>query len=118
LVDRSWRMPASPLSVLDKVYLSVFLNTSVESFRTEPYVFALRPQGTSLLPGTTTVGGNNQTTRAQQRMVSLAFHTTGHANRIYSNEGWTFTDPRLPADDQWIINRDAFIRHALGLIGR
>ena len=118
LVSPNWRMPASPLSVLDQVYLSVFQNTSVESFRTEPYVFALRPQGTGLEPGSTVVRGNERTTPAQQRMVSLAFNTTGRIGRAYSQEGWTFTDPRLPADANWVLDRDAFIRHALGLIGR
>jgi len=118
LVDRGWRMPASPLSVLDKVYLSVFLNTSVESFRTEPYVFDLRPQGTGVLPGTQTVTGNDRTTPEQQRMVSLAFHTTGRFARAYAHEGWTFTDPQLPPQARWVTDRDAFIRHALGLIGR
>ncbi len=118
LANTSWRMPASPLSVLDQVYLSVFQNTSVESFRTEPYVFALRPQGTSLVPGDTVVQGNERTTRAQQRMVSLAFNTTGRIGRVYSPEGWTFTDPKLPAEANWVLDRDAFIRHALKLIGR
>ncbi|WP_162792373.1 hypothetical protein [Novosphingobium sp. P6W] len=118
LVDGSWRMPASPLTALDKVYLSVFLNTTVDSFRTEPYAIALRPQGTSIAPGTTTVEGNENTTRAQQRMVSLAFNTTGRFKQVYSNEGWTFTDPELPAGAEWVTDRDAFIRHALGLIGR
>jgi hypothetical protein len=37
---------------------------------------------------------------------------------VYANEGWTFADPRLPPQDQWITDRDSFIRHALGLIGR
>ncbi len=111
-------MPASPLSALDRVYLSVFLNTKVESFRAEPYVFALRPQGFGMEPGTTNVAGQDQTSPAQQRMVSLAFNTTGTFRNVYSPDGWTFTDPRLPADAQWVTDRDAFIRHALGLIGR
>ncbi|WP_157083306.1 hypothetical protein [Novosphingobium lentum] len=118
LADGSWRMPAAPLAALDKIYLSVFLNTSVESFRTEPFVFALRSQGTNLAPGTVTVEGNDRTSRGQQRMVALAFHTTGRVNRVFSGEGWTFTDPQLPADARWVTDRDAFIRHALGLIGR
>ncbi|WP_404481590.1 hypothetical protein [Novosphingobium sp. BL-52-GroH] len=118
LADGSWRMPASPLSALDKVYLSVFLNTSVQSFRTEPYVFALRPQGTGMVPGTNTVEGNERTARAQQRMVSIAFNTSGTLKRAYSGEGWTYTDPDLPAGAEWVTDRDAFIRHALGLIGR
>jgi hypothetical protein len=118
MVDPGWRMPASPLSVLDQVYLSIFQNTAVESFRTEPYVFALRPQGTGLVPGSTVIQGNEQTTRAQQRMVSLAFNTTGRIGRGYSPEGWTFTNPKLPADANWVLDRDAFIRHALALIGR
>ena len=118
LANPGWHMPPDPLSVLDKVYLSVFLNTSVQSFRSEPYVFALRPQGTGLGANGTAVIGNDRTTRAQQRMVSIAFHTTGRMARVYSPDGWTFTDPRLPPQDQWITDRDAFIRHALGLIGR
>lgn len=118
LVTPGWRMPADPLAALDKVYLSVFLNTTVHSFRTEPYVFALRPQGTNLVPGTVTVEGNERTVPAQQRMVSIAFNTTGTLRRPYSPEGWTFADPELPATSQWVTNRDAFIRHALGLIGR
>ncbi len=118
LVTPGWRMPANPLTARDKVYLSVFLNTSVRSFRTEPYVFALRPQGTNLKPGTDIVEGNERTTPAQQRMVSIAFNTTGTTRRAYSPEGWTFADPELPPEAQWVTNRDAFIRHALGLIGR
>jgi hypothetical protein len=118
LANPGWRMPANPLSALDKVYLSVFVNTSVESFRTEPYVFALRPQGNSMVPGSPTVQGNDSTTPAQQRMVSLAFHTTGRFAHVYGKDGWTYTDPALPAGAQWVLDRNAFIRHALGLIGR
>ncbi|MCC6926437.1 hypothetical protein [Novosphingobium sp.] len=118
MVDPRWRMPAAPLTALDQVYLSVFFNTSVDSYRTEPYVFALRPQGTNFEPGGTVVEGGDRTTRAQQRMVSLAFNTRGRFARVYSKEGWTFTDPQLPAGSQWVADRDAFIRHALGLIGR
>ena len=118
LAGPAWRMPSTPLASLDQVYLSAFFNTTVESFRTEPYVFALRPQGTGMDPGTTTVTGNEGTTRSQQRMVSLAFHTTGRMSRVYSGDGWTFTDPQLPANATWVTDRDAFIRHALGLIGR
>lgn len=117
-IDRNWRMPAAPLSVLDKVYLSVYFNTQVESFRTEPHVFALRAQGTGYVPGTNTVAGNESTLPAQQRMVSLAFGTKGRFTKVYSREGWTFADPKLPAGSEWVQDRDAFIRHALGLIGR
>jgi hypothetical protein len=60
---------------LDKVYLSIFLNTTVQSFRTEPYAIALRPQGTHLAPDGVAMEGNSQTTLAQQRMVSMAFNT-------------------------------------------
>ena len=116
--DPRWRMPAAPLQALDQVYLSVFMNTTVESFRTEPYVFALRPIGTNFEPGKTTVQGNEITTRPQQRMVSLAFGTTGDFSRVYSNQGWTYADPKLPQGAEWVADRDAFIRHALGLIGR
>lgn len=118
MANANWRMPASPLSALDRVYLSVFQNTTVDSFRTEPYVFALRPQGLGLAPGTNTVVGQDRTSRAQQRTVSLAFNTRGNFAKVYSAEGWTFADPQLPADAQWVKDRDAFIRHALGLIGR
>jgi hypothetical protein len=118
LANAGWRMPADPLAALDKVYLSVFLNTAVESFRREPYVFALRPTGNSLAPGTSTVQGNDRTTPAEQRAVSIAFHTTGQFDRAYGKEGWTFTDPRLSPATQWITDRDAFIRHALALVGR
>jgi len=118
LANRSWRMPADPLAVLDKVYLAVFLNTSVASFRPEPFVFALRPTGDRLDRGTNTVNGNDTTSTAQQRAVSIAFHTTGRFAQAYAKQGLTFSDPHLPAADQWILDRDAFIRHALGLIGR
>lgn len=118
LADPAWRMPANPVAALDRVYLSVFLNTTVQSFRTEPYVFAVRPQGTRITPGTTLIEGNEQTTRAQQRIVSLAFNTVGNAASIYSDEGWGLTDPEVPQDQRWIFDRDAFARHALGLIGR
>ena len=118
LAGPAWRMPANPLTALDKVYLSVFFNTRVESFRPEPFVIALRPQGNAMQPDGKAIAGSEHTTPAQQRMVSIAFHTTGTMARVYSPQGWTFVDPRLPAEDQWIGNRDAFIRHALGLIGR
>jgi len=118
MVNRGWQMPADPLSVLDQVYLSVFMNTKVESFRDEPYAFALRPQGTNLVQGSNTVEGNERTTRAQQRLVSIAFNTSGHVRRAYSNEGWTFSNPQLAPGDEWVKDRDLFIRHALGLIGR
>jgi hypothetical protein len=118
LANPGWRMPANPLAALDKVYLSVFMNTTVESFRQEPYVFALRPTGNRMAPGAPTVEGEDQTTPAQQRAVSIAFNTKGRFAKVYGKEGWTFTDPRLPADAQWVTDRDAFIRHALGLIGR
>ena len=118
MADRGWRMPADPLSVLDKVYLSVFINTSIASFRTEPFIFALRPTGYGLNPGTNTVRGNEATAPREQRAVSIAFDTTGQVARIYATQGWTFTDPNLPPADKWILDRDAFARHALGLIGR
>ena len=120
LVTPNWRMPAAPLGALDQVYLSVFQNTVVESYRTEPFVFALRPQGLAMADGGSSprVEGNELTTRAQQRMVSLAFHTTGRFTRAYSPEGWTYADPVLPPGAEWVRDRDAFIRHALGLIGR
>lgn len=118
MVSPDWRMPPTPLAALDQVYLSVFQNTQVESFRTEPYVFALRPQGLGVEPGTPAVMGNERTTRAQQRMVSLAFNTRGTIRKPYSPEGWTYVDPALPPGADWVRDRDAFIRHALGLIGR
>jgi hypothetical protein len=118
MVSPDWRMPSSPLAALDQVYLSVFQNTVVDSFRTEPHVFALRPQGLGVEPGTPTVTGNENTTRAQQRMVSLAFNTRGTIRKPYSAEGWTYADPALPPEAAWVRDRDAFIRHALGLIGR
>jgi len=118
LTGPAWRMPANPLTALDKVYLSVFFNTRVESFRPEPFVIALRPQGNAMQPDGKAIAGSEHTTPAQQRMVSIAYHTTGTLARVYSPQGWTYVDPHLPAEDQWIGNRDAFIRHALGLIGR
>jgi len=118
LASPAWRMPPDPLAVLDKVWLSVFLNTRIDSFRAEPYVFALRPQGTGYAPGSDHVTGADQAPRGWQRAVSIAIHTSGRINRVYAPEGWTFTDPRLPVQDQWITDRDAFVRHALGLIGR
>ena len=113
-----WRMPAAPLGALDQVYLSVFFNTSVASFRSEPYVFALRPAGRGFEPGTSTIMGAGFTTRAEQRAVALAFGTKGSLTKVFSNEGWTYVNPRLPANAEWVIDRDAFIKHALGLIGR
>ena len=113
-----WRMPADPLAALDQVYLSVFLNTRVDSFRSEPYVFALRNQGTGFAPGSDRVTGNDQAPRAWQRTVSLAFNTRGTLARVYGPGGWTYVDPRLPPAAQWVIDRDTFIRHALRLIGR
>ncbi|WP_152414806.1 hypothetical protein [Blastomonas sp. AAP53] len=118
MVSPDWRMPPAPLAALDQVYLSVFHNTVVESYRSEPFVFRLGMQGLGVEPGTPTVIGQDRTTRAQQRMVSLAFNTRGTFRRAYSPEGWTYADPQLPPDAQWVTDRDAFIRHALGLIGR
>ena len=118
LVDAAWRMPANPLAALDQVYLSAFFNTQVESFRSEPYLFALRPQGSGLNSGTTMINGNDFTTKAQQREVSLAFGTSGKLARVYGKDGWTFTNPALPPSAAWVTDRDQFIRHALGLIGR
>lgn len=118
MVDPGWRMPANPLGALDQVYLSVFQNTLVDSYRTEPFVFRAWRQGLGVEPGTPTVIGNEATTKAQQRMVSLAFNTRGTLRRAYSPEGWTYADPALPPEAAWVLDRDAFIRHALGLIGR
>ncbi|MDE2302275.1 MAG: hypothetical protein KGK11_06915, partial [Sphingomonadales bacterium] len=118
LADGGWRMPAQPLDALGRVYVSVFLNTRVASFRREPYVFALRPAGRSFDPDGSRVLGTEATTRGEQRAVSLAFDTTGSLAAPYAPGGWTYVDPRLPAGAQWVLDRDAFIRHALGLIGR
>jgi hypothetical protein len=118
IATSDWRMPAAPLAALDQVYLSVFFNTSVASFRTEPYVFAQRPWGRGFAPGTATVVGEGLTTRGEQRAVSLAFNTRGTLAKVYSGEGWTYVNPRLPGSALWVTDRDAFIRHALGLIGR
>lgn len=118
LANPGWTMPQNPLSVLDKIYLSVFLNTTVQSYRTEPYIFAVRPQGTMIEPGTTLVHGNEQTSKARQRIVSLAFNTIGNAQSVYGPEGWGLADPQVPESQQWIFDRDAFARHALALIGR
>lgn len=118
LVDNSWRMPANPLTVLDKIYLSVFFNTKAESFRAEPFLFAVRPQGNALKPGSWFITGNELTTKVQQREVSLAFNTTTRTGRVYSGEGWTYLNPALPQQSVWVTDRDAFIRHALALIGR
>ncbi|MFC0204624.1 hypothetical protein [Novosphingobium soli] len=118
LAGEGWHMPASPLAALDTVYLSVFLNTTVESFRTEPYAFALRPQGRAFGPDGAHVEGSEQAAPREQRTVSLAFDTTGTIARVYAPEGWTYVDPDLPVQSQWVLDRSAFIRHALGLIGR
>lgn len=118
MASPEWRMPPAPLNALDQVYLSVFQNTQVESFRTEPYVFRLGMQGLGVEPGTPTIIGQDLTTKAQQRMVSLAFNTRGTFRRAYSPEGWTYADPPLPEGAAWVRDRDAFIRHALALIGR
>lgn len=118
LVDPDWRMPAAPLTALDKVYVSAFFNTTVESFRPEPFVFALRSQGNALAADGIEMLGGDQTTRAQQRMVSLAFDTEGRMQKVYAPGGWTYVNPQLPAGAEWVTDRDAFIRHALGLIGR
>lgn len=118
LAGPQWQMPADPLAALDRVYLSVFQNTAVESFRTEPLVIALRPQGSILVPETNRVEGAEATLRGRQRTVALAFHTTGRFARVFGTDGWTYTDPVLPPGMEWVRDRDAFIRHALGLIGR
>lgn len=122
LVDPAWRMPPTKAAIvgqaLDKVYLSIFLNTTVQSYRTEPYAIALRPQGTHLAPDGVAMEGNSQTTLAQQRMVSMAFNTSGTLAQVYAPQGWTLVDPALPPQARWVTDRDAFIRHALGLIGR
>ena len=113
-----WHMPPSALGTLDEVYLSVFFNTEVHSFRKEPYVFALRPWGRGFTPGTATIAGEGLTSRDEQRAVSLAFGTRGTFGKVYSGEGWTYSNPRLADEMLWVADRDAFIRHALGLIRR
>ncbi|WP_421839769.1 hypothetical protein [Novosphingobium sp.] len=118
IATSEWRMPPAALGALDQVYLSVFFNTEVHSFRTEPYVFALRPWGRGFTPGTPTIAGEGLTTRAEQRAVSLAFGTRGTFSKVYSADGWTYANPRLADDMLWVADRDAFIRHALGLIRR
>jgi hypothetical protein len=118
IATSEWRMPPAALGALDQVYLSVFFNTEVHSFRNEPYVFALRPWGRGFTPGTATIAGEGLTTRAEQRAVSLAFGTRGTFSKVYSADGWTYANPRLADEMLWVADRDAFIRHALGLIGR
>ncbi|WP_298166150.1 hypothetical protein [Novosphingobium sp.] len=118
IATSEWRMPPAALGALDQVYLSVFFNTEVHSFRTEPYVFALRPWGRGFTPGTATIAGEGLTTRTEQRAVSLAFGTSGTFSKVYSADGWTYANPRLSDEMLWVADRDAFIRHALGLIGR
>ena len=118
IATADWRMPPDALKALDQVYLSVFFNTNVRSFRNEPFVFAQRPWGRGFEPGTATVVGEGFTTRAEQRAVSLAFGTRGTFGKVYSPDGWTFVNPRLSDEMLWVADRDAFIRHALGLIGR
>ncbi len=118
IATSEWRMPPAALKALDQVYLSVFFNTEVRSFRNEPYVFALRPWGRGFEPGTATIAGAAFTTRDEQRAASLAFGTHGTFGKVYSGDGWTFVNPRLSDDMLWVADRDAFIRHALGLIGR
>ena len=104
--------------MLDQVYLSAFFNTEVRSFRNEPYVFALRPWGRGFQPGTATIAGEGLTLKSEQRAVSLAFGTRGTFSKVYSGDGWTYANPRLSNEMLWVADRDAFIRHALGLIGR
>jgi hypothetical protein len=64
------------------------------------------------------VVGEGFTTSAEQRAVSLAFGTQGNFAKVYSPSGWSYVNPRLDGDSLWVADRDAFIRHALGLIGR
>lgn len=118
IATSDWRMPAIPFLALDKVYLSVFFNTDVRSFRNEPYVFALRPWGRGFQPGTATIAGEGLTLKSEQRTVSLAFGTHGTFSKVYSADGWTYANPLLADNMLWVADRDAFIRHALGLIGR
>jgi hypothetical protein len=118
IATSEWHMPPSALGTLDEVYLSVFFNTEVHSFRKEPYVFALRPWGRGFTPGTATIAGEGLTSRDEQRAVSLAFGTRGTFGKVYSGEGWTYSNPRLADEMLWVADRDAFIRHALGLIRR
>lgn len=118
IATSEWRMPPAALGVLDQVYLSAFFNTEVRSFRNEPYVFALRPWGRGFQPGTATIAGEGLTLKSEQRAVSLAFGTRGTFSKVYSGDGWTYANPRLSNEMLWVADRDAFIRHALGLIGR
>lgn len=121
VAEPGWRMPADPLGALDKVYLSVFRNTSIQSFRTEPYVFALRRTGIGINADGTHVDGEGTSSAMQQRMVALAFGTSGTIDKVFataSDAGWTYADPDLPENARWVLDRDAFVRHALGLIGR
>ena len=50
------------------------------------------------------IEGNEHSTRAQQPMVSLAFNTSARAARVFANGGWTYTDPQLPQDQQWVLD--------------
>lgn len=121
VADPAWRMPADPLRALDKVYLSVFVNTSVQSHRKEPHVFALRRTGQTIGADGTHIDGEGSTASAQQRAVSLAFGTSGTFDTVYARSpdaGWTYADPELPENAHWVLDRDAFARHALSLIGR
>lgn len=113
-----WRMPADPLTALDRLYLAVFQNTRVESFRTEPFVFALRPMGTGIAPDGKEMLGNATTTPAQQRTLALAFGTQGTFTRAFAPGANTLANPALPPQARWVLDRDAFITHALRLIGR
>ncbi|MBU6266192.1 MAG: hypothetical protein KGN34_01545 [Sphingomonadales bacterium] len=118
LATPGWHMPAQPLTALDQLYLAVFQDTSVESFRNEPFVFRLFPTGTSIIPGTQNVAGNADTTPDQQRFAALSFGARGRAAKPFAATGWTFTNPTLPPQSRWVLDRDTFIRHALSLVGR
>lgn len=108
-----YRMPAGdcPISAVDDVYLHVFRNVAVESFRSEPY--AVRLHGA--FDGWDALDADN---RAQRAMLWYG-EGVSVSERGYRYQG---TNPDvyacpLPDDAPALLeDRDAFIRHALGLV--
>jgi hypothetical protein len=73
-------------------------------------------RGSAFQPGSTLIMGTEQTTPSQQRTVSLAFKASGILHCAYAPQGRKFTYRNLPQDAHLLQDREAFVRHARGLI--
>ena len=121
LNDSDWTMPmargeAIPDGLAQNVYLHVFHDTEVNSYREEPYVFRLHLQGTEYNDDDRISGPKEDRVPEQQRMVGLAFGTTGTFESAWKDQGHVYADPAMPADAEFVFDKDAFAYHSLNLL--